>query len=61
MIARFLADGTADTEFGTQGVVIVPLRVPDLQGAALGHVWFPPTDMNNKILFATSGTGYGLI
>ncbi|MGH8334967.1 MAG: hypothetical protein ACRES0_31720, partial [Pseudomonas sp.] len=61
VIARFLADGKPDRDFGDQGVVVVRQPVPDLLGATGGGVWFPQTDINNKILFATSKNGIGVV
>lgn len=61
VIARFLPDGTPDPDFGVRGVVLVPSFVPEFAGASLGHVWFSPTTIKNKIVYAIATGGIGLI
>jgi hypothetical protein len=71
VIARFLPDGSPDTEFGDDdddhksGYRIVPTRIPLLTGATGGHLILakstPQAAEPDRLLFVTSQKGSGLL
>jgi hypothetical protein len=71
VIARFLPDGSPDTEFGDDdddhksGYRIVPTRIPLLTGATGGHLILakstPLAAEPDRLLFVTSQKGSGLL
>ncbi|VVO85073.1 hypothetical protein PS850_02049 [Pseudomonas fluorescens] len=65
VIAKFNPSGTLNLAFGNNGHVVIPMRIPALSNASAGRISFaqsiPGTGVKDRILFATSKSGVGLI
>jgi len=65
IIAKFNPSGTLNLAFGNNGHVVIPMRITELSNASAGRISFaqsiPGAGVKDRILFATSQSGVGLI